>query len=112
MSAPHFEKYDRKGAYHWDDYYGGLIRANAYTRARYDLVCALLGESGVASGTRVLDLGCGDGALAAVKAYGVLPVADPITVDGGPNKGARIVFVRDPDGVMLELIQAPGSAPS
>lgn len=53
-----------------------------------------------------------DGALAAVKAYGVLPVAEPITVDGGPNKGARIVFVRDPDGVMLELIQASAAAPS
>lgn len=49
-----------------------------------------------------------DGALAACQEYNVLPVAAPITVDGGPNKGARIVFVRDADGVMLELIQAPG----
>jgi catechol 2,3-dioxygenase-like lactoylglutathione lyase family enzyme len=50
-----------------------------------------------------------DAALAAVKQYDVLPVAAPITVDGGPNKGARIAFVRDPDGIMLELIQAPGA---
>ena len=51
-----------------------------------------------------------DGALAAVKEYGVLQVAAPITVDGGPNKGARIAFVRDADGIMLELIQAPAAA--
>ena len=50
-----------------------------------------------------------DDALAAFKSYQVLPVAAPITVDAGPNKGARIVFVRDPDGIMLELIQAPGA---
>ena len=66
MTAPHFEKYDRKGAYHWDDYYGGLLRANAYTQARYDLVCACLREAHVARGARVLDVGCGDGALAGV----------------------------------------------
>ncbi len=47
-----------------------------------------------------------DGALLAFKQYDVLPVAAPITVDAGPNKGARIAFVRDPDGIMLELIQA------
>jgi len=49
-----------------------------------------------------------DGALAAFKEYAVLPAAAPITVDAGPNKGARIAFVRDADGIMLELIQAPG----
>ncbi len=24
MIAPHFDKYDRKGAYHWREYFGGL----------------------------------------------------------------------------------------
>lgn len=48
-----------------------------------------------------------DAALTAVRAFGVSPVGEVITVDGGPNKGARIVFVRDSDGIMLELIQAP-----
>jgi len=47
-----------------------------------------------------------DAALAAFKGYDVLPVAEIITVDAGPNKGARIVFVRDSDGIMFELIQA------
>ncbi|HEY49796.1 MAG TPA: bleomycin resistance protein [Dehalococcoidia bacterium] len=50
-----------------------------------------------------------DGALQAFKEYEVLPVAAPITVDAGPNKGARIAFVRDWDGIMLELIQAPST---
>jgi hypothetical protein len=24
MIAPHFDKYDRKGAYHWHEHFGGL----------------------------------------------------------------------------------------
>ncbi|MSQ53283.1 MAG: bleomycin resistance protein [Betaproteobacteria bacterium] len=51
-----------------------------------------------------------DGALAAFRLYDVLPVAASITVDAGPNKGARIAFVRDPDGIMLELIQTHGQS--
>jgi 2-polyprenyl-3-methyl-5-hydroxy-6-metoxy-1,4-benzoquinol methylase len=65
MTSIHFDKYDRKGAYHWIEYEGGLLRMSAYTRARYDLVCrcvrAALPDGG--SG-EILDLGCGDGALA------------------------------------------------
>lgn len=26
MASTYLNKYDRKGAYHWDDYYGGLLR--------------------------------------------------------------------------------------
>jgi 2-polyprenyl-3-methyl-5-hydroxy-6-metoxy-1,4-benzoquinol methylase len=58
-----FEKYDKKGAYHWADYSGGLMRMNAYTRARYDLVVDCLKNLTLAPEARVLDVGCGDGAL-------------------------------------------------
>jgi 2-polyprenyl-3-methyl-5-hydroxy-6-metoxy-1,4-benzoquinol methylase len=61
-----FDKYARKGAYHWRDYHGGLLRLNAYTRARYDAVVRALRDHGIGRGARVLDLGCGDGALAGV----------------------------------------------
>ena len=66
MSELEFKKYARKGAYHWDEYFGGLRRTNAYTKARYDLVVDCLRRSRIGRGQRVLDVGCGDGALAGV----------------------------------------------
>jgi len=66
MASTYFNKYDRKGAYHWDDYYGGLLRMNAYTRARYDIVCECIREAKLPQDGRLLDMGCGDGALAGV----------------------------------------------
>lgn len=66
MTAPYFDKYDRKGAYHWREYFGGLLRMNAYTRARYDNVLQCVREAGASQGTRLLEVGCGDGALCGV----------------------------------------------
>lgn len=63
MSEIEFEKYEKKGAYHWADYSGGLLRMNAYTRARYDLVVDCLKDLALAAEARILDVGCGDGAL-------------------------------------------------
>lgn len=66
MTAPYFDKYDRKGAYHWDDYFGGLRRMNAYTRARYDLVLECARKANLPADARILEVGCGDGALSGV----------------------------------------------
>ncbi len=63
MNEIEFQKYTQKGAYHWDEYFGGIRRMNAYTRARYDAVVECLRQSGMQSSQRVLDVGCGDGAL-------------------------------------------------
>jgi len=41
------------------------------------------------------------------KAFNVFPEGDVITVDQGPNAGARIVYLRDADGVTFELIEKP-----
>lgn len=57
-----FDKYETKGAYHWRDLEGGPLGMNAYTRARYEIVAAQLGP--LPAGAKVLDVGCGDGALA------------------------------------------------
>jgi len=49
-----------------------------------------------------------DDAIAAVEAcerYGVRPIAPPVTIDQGPNKGRRVVYLRDWDGVTIELIE-------
>src|SRR5262245_29477719 len=63
MNEIAFEKYAVKGAYHWVECFGPLHRLNAYTLARYEMVLAALAEAGVSADTRVLDVGCGDGAL-------------------------------------------------
>jgi catechol 2,3-dioxygenase-like lactoylglutathione lyase family enzyme len=44
-------------------------------------------------------------AVAAVERYGVKAVSDPVTIDQGPNKGRKVVYVRDWDGVTLEFIE-------
>lgn len=66
MDTRYFNKYDRKGAYHWDDYFGGLMRMNAYTRARYDIVVQCVRAMQAGAGSRVVEIGCGDGALSGV----------------------------------------------
>lgn len=66
MSEVEFEKYRQRGAYHWREYYGGLTGMNAYTRGRYEMVVRCLKHLALAQDAKVLDLGCGDGALAGV----------------------------------------------
>jgi catechol 2,3-dioxygenase-like lactoylglutathione lyase family enzyme len=44
-----------------------------------------------------------------LKAAGVESVSEPVTPTIGPNKGGRAVYMIDPDGFRVELIQAPGS---
>lgn len=39
---------------------------------------------------------------------GARPVSPgPVTITVGPNRGAQVCYLRDPDGVTLELFQAP-----
>jgi catechol 2,3-dioxygenase-like lactoylglutathione lyase family enzyme len=44
-------------------------------------------------------------AVAAVERYGVNSIAPPVTIDQGPNKGRKVVYVRDWDGVTIEFIE-------
>ena len=46
-----------------------------------------------------------DGVLAAVKPHGLEPISPPVTIDQGPNKGRRVVYTRDPDGITIEFIE-------
>lgn len=45
--------------------------------------------------------------VARLDAMGVPFNSAPVTNTEGPNKGAQIVFLTDPDGVWIELIQPP-----
>lgn len=48
-----------------------------------------------------------DAAIAASERHEVRPIAPPCTIDQGPNKGARVAYLRDPDGITVEFIQKP-----
>ena len=48
-----------------------------------------------------------DAAVAASAPHQVLPLGPITTIDKGPNAGARVVYLRDPDGVTIEYIQKP-----
>ena len=58
-----FDKYAIKGAYHWRELNGPVHRRNAYTIARYESVMLALKDNDMTNASRVLDVGCGDGAL-------------------------------------------------
>ena len=34
-------------------------------------------------------------------------ISPPVPIDQGPNRGRKVVYVRDADGVTLEFIEAP-----
>ena len=55
-----FTKYAESGAYHWREIDRGLISHNAFTAERYRQV---IERAEPRAGDRVLDYGCGDGAL-------------------------------------------------
>lgn len=48
-----------------------------------------------------------DAALAAAAAYDVHALGPPVTLQQGPNRGLRIAYLRDPDGITLEFIEKP-----
>jgi catechol 2,3-dioxygenase-like lactoylglutathione lyase family enzyme len=51
-----------------------------------------------------LDVDNVDAAVAAAASYGVKAINPPVAIDQGPNKGKKVVYVRDWDGVTLEFI--------
>jgi catechol 2,3-dioxygenase-like lactoylglutathione lyase family enzyme len=48
-----------------------------------------------------------DAAIAAAEAHDVRPLGPTAAIDQGPNKGARVAYLRDPDGICIEFIQPP-----
>jgi glyoxylase I family protein len=44
-------------------------------------------------------------AVDAVAAFGVKAISAPVAINAGPNKGRKVVYVRDWDGVTLEFIE-------
>jgi lactoylglutathione lyase len=42
----------------------------------------------------------------ALREQGVRTVSEPVTPTVGPNKGGKVVYILDPDGVRIELIES------
>ena len=51
-----------------------------------------------------LDVDDVDAAVAAAARHGVAAIHPPVAIDQGPNKGKKVVYLRDADGVTLEFI--------
>ncbi|MFP5375510.1 MAG: VOC family protein [Acidimicrobiia bacterium] len=93
----------------WLDLPGGvaleLLRYLDRDDAAYDPGTAHPGNVHVC--LRVDDM---DAAHAHAVACGARPVsARPVDVAAGPRAGARLAYLRDPDGVTIELVQDPPS---
>lgn len=48
-----------------------------------------------------------DTALPKASRYCVEPMGEAIVIDADPNRGARIAYMRNAEGIVLELFQAP-----
>ena len=48
-----------------------------------------------------------DAAVHAAARYGLRPAGDIYPIDQGPNAGGRVVYLRDADGITIELIEKP-----
>lgn len=48
-----------------------------------------------------------DAAVAAAAEHGWTPLAAPVAIDQGPNRGRKVVYLRDADGLTVEFIEAP-----
>ena len=74
-----FDKYRNRGSMHWFEMTSRDIRKyNAFQQARYDWILKVVGD---VMGKKILDLGCGDGALSYVLAR---RGADVVGIDNEP----------------------------
>lgn len=57
------------------------------------------------SGHVALDVDDPAAAVEAAAAFGLRPVGDIVTIDAGPNKGRKVVYLQSEDGLSVEFIQ-------
>lgn len=58
-----FIKYQKRGAYHWPQYFGHIFKIDCFLRGRYQLLVRLLKNYNISSESHLLEIGSGDGAL-------------------------------------------------
>jgi catechol 2,3-dioxygenase-like lactoylglutathione lyase family enzyme len=67
------------------------------------------GTNGAGSGHIALETDALDATLARMQAAGGRAVSAPVEITAGINRGGRTVYVRDPDGITVELVQSPAA---
>jgi catechol 2,3-dioxygenase-like lactoylglutathione lyase family enzyme len=60
------------------------------------------------AGHVAIDVDDVEAAVTAAEAYGLRLVGEIITIDGGPNKGRKVVYLQSEDGLSIEFIETPG----
>lgn len=46
-----------------------------------------------------------DAAIKAARDHSVEPIGPVVAIDQGPNRGSRVAYLRDPDGITIEFIE-------
>ncbi len=54
-----------------------------------------------------LDVDDAEAAVEAARAHGLEPVGEVITIDAGPNKGRKVVYLASAYGLLIEFIETP-----
>lgn len=103
-----FAKYAESGAYHWREIGGHWIHHHAFTAERYRRTLA---AAGPLAGRKVLDYGCGDGALLGWirRAVGDAGEAHGLDVNAEAVRLARHML--DRHGLPATLHQSPNALP-
>lgn len=60
------------------------------------------------AGHLAIDVDDAEAAVTAAKDYGLRLIGEIITIDGGPNKGRKVVYLQSQDGLSIEFIETPG----
>lgn len=84
---------------------GHVLELAEYVRPRGDTLAP--GSNAVGSGHLAFETDALDATLERMRAMGATPVSEPVAITAGINRGGRTVYVRDPDGITIELVQAP-----
>lgn len=88
-----------------DNVSGHVLELCEYVRPRGETIPP--GTNAVGSGHLALETDDLDGTLARMREAGGRSVSEPVDIVAGINRGGRTVYVRDPDGITVELVQAP-----
>jgi catechol 2,3-dioxygenase-like lactoylglutathione lyase family enzyme len=72
---------------------------------RPDVAALQISTAATGAPHMALSVADADEALRAAEANGATRIADPVVIPEGPWKGRRVVYLRDPDGIPLELVE-------
>lgn len=93
-----FNKYQKRGAYHWQQVSRNPFRFNAFVAARYQQVINALP---VKDGLKILDVGCGDGVLLSMIAKNKTAQLKGIDTDADSLMAAKQKLAKFGDRVTL-----------